>query len=112
MSDARNLDPVLRDRMLVVFHRDVFSRSAEVDESDDLDWRDLVYGWAIGKGLSFDDAWQFSLYVRYHWDEVPPVVEEAPVLRAKCAMCDWIAGANLHPLYAYDRMVGPGHTCR
>ena len=34
----------------------------------DVDWHSLTFGWAIAKGLSPEDAYEFADYIRYDTD--------------------------------------------
>lgn len=36
------------------------------DEFMDEDFKSLTLGWAIAKGLSFEDAFDFASYIRYN----------------------------------------------
>lgn len=50
------------------FKVEIHDRAKEIDEQDRLEWHSLALGWAIGKGLSPDEAWKFSMHIRYHTD--------------------------------------------
>ena len=47
------------------FKDEVCSFSTEIDPSNEQDWFSLSLGWAIAKGLTPDEAWQFSTWLRY-----------------------------------------------
>lgn len=44
---------------------EVSDRAKEVDPNNKEDWYSLCLGWAIGKGLTPDDAYAFATYIRY-----------------------------------------------
>lgn len=43
-------------------------RADEIDPTKEHDWYDLVFGWALAKGLEIEDARNFSTYIRYNTD--------------------------------------------
>lgn len=45
---------------------EVFDRNAEVDPGKEQDWFSLCLGWALGKGMSLDEAHNFAIHIRYH----------------------------------------------
>jgi hypothetical protein len=48
------------------FKLEVHDRSNAIDHSNEQDWFSLTLGWAIGKGLSPDEANDFAFHIRYH----------------------------------------------
>jgi len=50
------------------FKTEVCDRSKEVDPREEHDWFSLTLGWAIAKGLTLKDAYQFALHIRYETD--------------------------------------------
>jgi hypothetical protein len=47
------------------FKAEICDRSADVDPDSEYDWYAISLGWAIAKGLTPDDAGEFSIHVRY-----------------------------------------------
>ncbi len=57
-----------RGELAQAFKVEVHDRAAEVDPDSDYPWLHLTVGWAIGKGLSPEDANEFASYIRYETD--------------------------------------------
>lgn len=38
------------------FRTDVFSKIADIDPGDQLEWASLALGWGLGKGLTLEDS--------------------------------------------------------
>ena len=53
-----------------MFKTEVADRSEAIDEVKYLDWYSLALGWAIGKGLSPDEAHDFANHILHEpiWD--------------------------------------------
>lgn len=49
-----------------LFKSEIINRANEIDPSSEQDWFSLSLGWAIGKGYSPKEAWEFSIYARYN----------------------------------------------
>lgn len=56
----------MNEQLVTAFKIEVHDRSEEIDPENDEDWCSLTLGWAIGKGLSPDDALAFASHIRYH----------------------------------------------
>jgi hypothetical protein len=54
-------DPCLLDQ----FKSEVHDKSDQIDPFSEEDWHSLILGWAIGKGLTIEEAHVFANYVRY-----------------------------------------------
>jgi hypothetical protein len=48
-----------------LLRKELNDRSKEIDPDNNYDWLSLVIGWAIAKGLSPNEAIEFSTYIRY-----------------------------------------------
>jgi hypothetical protein len=48
------------------FKKQVSEHSSEIDPNDEEDWKSLTLGWAVAKGLNYEEAREFSLYIRYN----------------------------------------------
>lgn len=57
-----------RAALLEQFRKEVHLRAGEIDPENSQDWYSLTLGWAVGKGLSAEDAHTFATYVRYQTD--------------------------------------------
>ncbi len=55
-------------KYLPMFKTEVTKNSKEIDFSNELDWFSLTIGWAIGKGLTPNEAWKLATYIRYKTD--------------------------------------------
>lgn len=53
------------DKMVALFKSEVHDRATEIDPDDEHDWRSLTLGWALAKGMTPDEADEFSVYIRY-----------------------------------------------
>ncbi len=42
--------------------------AVKLDPNNEYDWYSITLGWAIGKGLTLDDAENFATYIRYQTD--------------------------------------------
>lgn len=66
--------------------KEIIDRTKEIDPAEERHWEDMLFGWAIGKGLSVDDAYTFADKASY---EIAlaypnPIIEDAIMyLRAK-----------------------------
>jgi hypothetical protein len=49
----------------IAFKAEINDRAEEIDSSNEQDWFSLTLGWAIGKGLTPEDAHEFARYIRY-----------------------------------------------
>lgn len=47
------------------FKTEMCEHADEVDPTGEQDWFSLSLGWAIGKGLTFEAAWEFAVRMRY-----------------------------------------------
>ena len=56
------------DKLTNEFKVEVNDRAEQVDPGDEYCWLSLTAGWALGKGLSIDDAETFSHHIRYDTD--------------------------------------------
>jgi len=59
-----------KDNMTLIeqFITEVHFRAKEIDPDNEYDWRDLTYGWALGKGIEPEAAAEFALFIRYSTD--------------------------------------------
>lgn len=55
----------MNQELIDQFKIECHDRASEIDEANDQDWLSLTLGWAIAKGLSPSDAWDFALHIRY-----------------------------------------------
>ncbi len=51
--------------LLQEFKVEVCDKSDEVDPGNEMDWYAFSHGWSFAKGLSIDEAHEFSRIVRY-----------------------------------------------
>jgi hypothetical protein len=49
----------------LAFKAEIRDRAEEVDPNDNEDWFSLTLGWAIGKGLTIREAYDFAIYIKY-----------------------------------------------
>jgi len=49
-----------------LFKVEVHDKAAEVDPGQEEDWRSLTLGWALAKGLTPEEAHEFSFHIRYN----------------------------------------------
>lgn len=54
------------DRTIEAFKTEVHDKGSEIDPGDEYDWWSLTLGWALGKGMSPDDASSFATHIRYN----------------------------------------------
>jgi hypothetical protein len=59
------MDERTKKTWTVAFKAEVNDRAKEIDPGNEQDWFSLTLGWAIGKGLSPDNADEFARYIRY-----------------------------------------------
>ena len=59
------MDERTKETWTALFKKEVNDRAKDVDPGNDQDWFSLTLGWAIGKGLSPDEAHDFARYIRY-----------------------------------------------
>ena len=52
----------------IAFVNAIHDRAIEIDPTNEQDWYSLTLGWAIGKGLTPDEAHDFARYIRYKTD--------------------------------------------
>ena len=50
---------------MLAFVIQINNRAEEIDPTSEQDWYSLTLGWAIGKGLTSDEAHDFARYIRY-----------------------------------------------
>jgi len=50
------------------FENEVDNLAEQVDPNDEQDWGSLTLGWALGKGLSPEDANDFADHIRWDTD--------------------------------------------
>lgn len=55
----------MNQELIELFKTEVHDRASEIDEANDRDWFSMTLGWAIAKGLTPSDAWDFALHIRY-----------------------------------------------
>ena len=58
----------MNQELIELFKTECHDRSSEIDTDNSQDWFSITLGWAIAKGLSPDDAYQFASYIRYKTD--------------------------------------------
>ncbi len=51
------------EHLAELFETQIFDKADEVDPSSSEDWSSLALGWALGKGLTPEDAHEFVTYV-------------------------------------------------
>lgn len=54
------------EKYIPLFAEEVSKKAESIDKNNDLQWRDLTIGWALGKGLTPNDALEFATFIRYH----------------------------------------------
>jgi hypothetical protein len=59
------VDAKLKSTLTDIFKHEIHDRAMEIDPEQSHDWRSLVYGWTLSKGLSPKDASEFANYIRY-----------------------------------------------
>jgi hypothetical protein len=52
--------------LLLQYQKEIWDRREDVDPSNEQDWFSLGLGWAIAKGLTPEEAHEFSIYIRYN----------------------------------------------
>ena len=57
-----------QEQLTQLFKIEVHDRANEVDPSKSEHWGSLILGWAIGKGLEPESAYEFATHIRYHTD--------------------------------------------
>jgi hypothetical protein len=55
----------MNEELIELFKTECHDRASQIDPDNSQDWKSLTLGWAIAKGLSPDDAWDFALHIRY-----------------------------------------------
>jgi len=55
-------------QLIELLKKEVDDKSKEIDPNNEFDWYSLVIGWAIAKGLSPEEAIEFSTHIRYKTD--------------------------------------------
>lgn len=45
--------------------KEIVNRASEIDPTEEKDWEVMIFGWAIGKGMSIQDADDFASQVSY-----------------------------------------------
>jgi hypothetical protein len=58
----------MNQELIELFKTECHDRASQVDPDNCLDWFCITLGWAIAKGLSPDDAYDFASYIRYETD--------------------------------------------
>lgn len=62
--------PNLRKEMLVMlvdlYKEQIVSHAAEIDPSDRHDWESMALGWAIGRGMTVEEADEFASQAYLH----------------------------------------------
>lgn len=49
------------------FKDTICALSEDIDPGEEHDWFALSLGWALAKGVSIEEAYDFALRVRYHY---------------------------------------------
>lgn len=62
------LEKKIRDDLKITFKKEVSDEASTIDPSQEQDWYSITLGWAIAKGLSFEDAHEFARHIRYETD--------------------------------------------
>ena len=57
-----------KTQLTELLKKEVDDKSKEIDPDNEYDWLSLVIGWAIAKGLSPEEAIEFSYHIRYETD--------------------------------------------
>jgi hypothetical protein len=57
------------------WHTSVRDRADVIDPQEERQWRDLSYGWALGRGLTPKQAEDFSLFVYYTIEMSPAITD-------------------------------------
>lgn len=58
----------MSEELIKLFKTECHDRAGEIDPENERDWYCLTLGWAIAKGLSPSDAYDFALHIRYKTD--------------------------------------------
>ena len=53
-----------KDELEELFRKEIVERAEEIDKDHSEDWFSLSLGWAIAKGLTPDQAYEFTLYLK------------------------------------------------
>lgn len=56
------------DAYVEQFKNEVSSKAQDIDSTQSQDWFSLTLGWAIGKGMSVEEAHSFASFIRYQTD--------------------------------------------
>jgi hypothetical protein len=62
------MDEGIKYQLADLFRVEVHNKASEVDPQIEENWYSLTLGWAIGKGISPEDAHTFATYIRYKTD--------------------------------------------
>ncbi len=57
-----------REELVKQLRSEIADREKDIDPHSELDWYAMIVGWSIGKGLTPDEAHDFSRFVRYETD--------------------------------------------
>lgn len=52
--------------MIQKFKEEAHDKSETIDPDNEHDWYSLTLGWALGKGMTPEDAAAFAIHIRYH----------------------------------------------
>jgi len=55
----------MNQELIELFKTECHDRAGGIDPDNIQDWFSITLGWAIAKGLSPDDAYDFASYIRY-----------------------------------------------
>ena len=58
--------PAKYQALIPLFKTECHDRATEIDPYSEEIWSSLTLGWAIGRGLSPEDARAFANHIRYH----------------------------------------------
>lgn len=48
------------NKIVTAYKKEIVSNAEVIDPDNEMDWEDMAFGWAIGKGLSINEAREFA----------------------------------------------------
>lgn len=54
-----------KKEFLKIYQKEINVRAEEIDPDEQFDWRGITLGWALGKGMTIEEADRFSRHIRY-----------------------------------------------
>jgi hypothetical protein len=55
----------MNKQLIELFKTECSDRASEIDADSSQDWLSLTLGWAVAKGLTPEEAYDFALHIRY-----------------------------------------------